>query len=131
MIPEQVFIGFLIQLSDADTVFVGNRVFRHDIHGNLAQVKVGADPGSSGDAGGFLYILENGLGQGTGVSIIKGKIIADIQKALVDGVDMDVISADVLQVNGIDPAGIFHVESHAGRRYDIGDWISRTFFDIR
>ena len=71
MIPEQVAVGSLIQFGDADTVPVRLDMLGDDIHGNLAEVQIGADPGGSCDAGGSKNILQDHLGELSGGSIVK------------------------------------------------------------
>ena len=51
MVPQKLPVGYFVQDGHPHTAFVRGHFFRHNVHGHLTQVQVGADPGGGGNAG--------------------------------------------------------------------------------
>lgn len=52
MIPEGAAVAHLVQLRNPDAVAIGGDVLGHDVHGDLAQIQIGADACRGRNAGG-------------------------------------------------------------------------------
>ena len=63
VVPQESPIGHLRQFGDAHALAVGRHMLCHNIHGDLAEIEVGADTGSGCDAGGFQHIQNYFHGQ--------------------------------------------------------------------
>ena len=97
----------------------------HNVHGNLGKVKIGADSGCGCDSCGLQHIQDHFPGKFPGCFAGRGQVIGQIDKDLINGVNMDVFRCNVFQVQLVDPGALFHVEGHSGRRNDIVDGIFR------
>ena len=63
MVPQLPSIALLIQTGNTHSVRVRLHMLGLNIHGHLAQVKIGADPCCGSDAGGLIHILDHGFCQ--------------------------------------------------------------------
>ena len=108
----------LIQLCNADAVFIGGNVLRYNVHGYLAKKEVCPDSGSCRDAGGFQHVENDLHGKLPGRQPVGAEIVGDVHEHLVDGVDHHVLRRDVLEVNLINAGAVLHVVRHSRRRDD-------------
>ncbi len=118
--PQEPAVTHLIQLRDAHPVLVRLNMLRLNIHGNLAQVKVAANPRRGRDSCLHQHIPYDGHGQLLRSHLIGGQIMGHIQKHFVNGIHMDVLRRNILQVNLINPGTVFHIQGHPGRRHHVG-----------
>ena len=101
MIPEQIPEGFFIELCDTNTVLVRRGVFGSDVHCQLCQVQIGANPGGGGDTGGIQNLPDHGHGEVVGRHFIMSKVCSGIDEHFIDGVDHDVLRGNVLEIDAI------------------------------
>ena len=95
MIPKQIPEGFLIQGGDAHAVRIRLGMFGGNVHGKFGKVKVRADAGRGGDAGGVQYLPDHGFCQVVGVHLVVGKISSSINKYLINGVNHNIFRRNV------------------------------------
>ena len=91
----------------------------HDVHGNLAQIKVGTDTCRGRDARLLQDMADHRHGQFVCRHAVGQQIRSHIDEDLVDAVHMNILRCDILQVNLIDPPAVFDVISHPGRSHDV------------
>ena len=56
VVPKQSAIAHFVKLCDAHSVLVGRDVLGYDVHGNLAQIHIGANAGCCGDSCGLEHV---------------------------------------------------------------------------
>ena len=111
VIPEQASVAQLIQLRNADAVFVRRRLLGHDIHCHFGQVQICADAHRCGDARHVQHSADHRHGhepcrmnpQSLRLFLISREIRVTIDKALVNAVDMDMLFPGITEKNGINP----------------------------
>ena len=119
VIPQVLPVSEFVQLRDADAVLICGNVLGIDVHGDLAEIEIAADPCGGGDAGRVQHILYDHAGKVMGAHAAGPDIIRGIHEHLVNGVDVHIVHRDVFEINIHDPCAVFHVVSHARRRCDI------------
>ena len=119
VVPQQPPVGHFVQLGDADTVLVRLYMLRHNIHGNLAQIQIGADSGSGCDAGDIQHILNDLPDEFIGSQSAVFQVRGHIHEHLVNGIDMDILRGHIFQINLINFGAVFHIMGHSGRRHNI------------
>ena len=87
----------------------------HNIHSDLAEIEIGADPGGRRNAGLLQDILYHLACQISGTHAISAQIGSHIHHDLINGVDMNILRGDILQIDIVDPGAVFHVECHPWR----------------
>ena len=115
MRPHRLTVGHLIQLGNANTVFIRWNVLCHDVHCHLAEIEVGADSCCCRDAGGFNNIQNDLHGKVVGRQLVGREVVGHIHENLVDGVYHDVLRGDVFQIDFVNLRAVLHVIRHAGR----------------
>ena len=105
----------LIQLCNANTVFICRNVLCHNIHRNFAEKKVCSNPGGCGDTGCLKHIQDHLHRKVMWREMIGVQIIRHIHKHLVDGVNHNVFRRNILHVDLIYPRTDLHVPSHLRR----------------
>ena len=105
-------IGHFVQLGDPDAVLVGRRVLRLDVHRYLRQIQVRGDARRRGDMGGVQHVLDHPPRQFMGGKAVQGQVIGRVDEDLVDGIDMDVLGGNVLEIDLVDLRAHFHVQGH-------------------
>ena len=108
----------LIQLCNADAVFVGGDVLRHNIHCHFAEEKIRADSCGCCDAGCFKHIEDDLHGEVMCRELVSIQVVRHVHEHLVDGVDHDVLRGNIFEINLIDAGAILHVVRHPRRRDD-------------
>ena len=121
----------LIQLCNADAVFVGGDVLRHNVHCHLAEEKVCADSCCCCDTGCFQHIEDDFHGEVMNRELVGVQVVRHIQEHLVDGVDNDVLRGDVLEIDLIDAGAVLHVVRHPRRRDDEVNGQRRVCLQLR
>ena len=119
--PELFPVALLIQLGDADAVLVRRDALCDDVHGDFCQIQVASDARRGRDAGFEKHLPDHRHRQLVSRHAVGRKILRHIHEALVDGIDMDVVRADVLRVDGEDFGGDLLIQPHLRRRRDIGE----------
>ena len=125
--PERLFV----QLRHPDPVPVGGHFFRRDVHGDFRQVQVGANPPGGGDARLPQYAADDGGDQLVGSHAVQGEVGRQVHKGLVDGVDVDVLGRQVLEVDAVDLGGHLQVPGHPGHGGDVLHLVPGAAFDLR
>ena len=115
MLPILAAIAHLVKFGNSDSVLVSRGVFRFDVHCNLSEIHIRAYAGRSGDAGVLEDFAYHPHCQFVRAAIIAAQVVCDIHKHLVDGIDVNVISRNELQVSRIDLRAHLHIFSHTGR----------------
>ena len=90
MVPQQIPVGLLVKLCNADTILVRRDVLGHDVHGQLCKVEVGADACRCGDAGVVQHLPHHGHGKFMGAHVVIGQVACHINKNFIDGVGVDI-----------------------------------------
>ena len=110
MIPEQEFVGILIQLRNSDAILIRRTFLGYDIHRDLRQVQVSSDPDCRRNTGGLKHVLNHGhrhhvgsIGIRTiGLLLISVQIAAHVDKALINGIDVYVLRCYIPKIDRID-----------------------------
>ena len=119
VVPQQIPIGLLVQLCNADAIFVCWNVLCHNVHGQLCKVEVGADACRCGDAGVVQHLPHHGHGKLMGAHVVIGQIARHINENLVDGVGVDIRRGHIFEVGLVDLGGHIQIPLHPGRRNDV------------
>ena len=119
VVPQQIPVGLLVQLCNADTIFIRRDVLCHNVHGQLCKVEVGADACRCGDAGVVQYLPHHGHGKLVGAHVVVGQIARHINENLVDGVGVDIRRGHIFEVGLVDLGGHIQIPLHPGRRNDV------------
>ena len=119
VVPQQIPIGLLVQLRNADTIFVCRDVLCHNVHRQLCKVEVGADACRCGDAGIGQHLPHHGHGKLVGAHVVIGQIARHINKNLVDGVGVDIRRGHIFEVGLVDLGGNVQIPLHPGWRNDV------------
>lgn len=114
MVPERLPEGLLIERADAV-----RRVLRLDIEGNLREVEVRADAAGGGEAETALDFPQQELSRFTRRPLVDHAIACEIDEGLVDGIDKDILLAEIVQVEAVDLSGVVEIELHARRGRDV------------
>ncbi len=118
VIPELFAITLFVELRDAHAVLVRVHVLRADVHRHFAQVQIGPDSRGRRDPGLAVHFLHELLRELARRHAVSFKVGGGVDHHFVDGIDMDVLRRDELQVDVVDPRAVFHVEGHARPRGD-------------
>ena len=105
-------------------------MLRHDIHCNLAKVKVRADAARRGNPRRREHILDNRLHQLSRRFFVQLKVASQVQEALVNGIRVNILGAHILQVDVVDLRGILHVFRHLRFRNQEFNLFARTAFHL-
>jgi hypothetical protein len=119
VVPQQIPVGLLVQLCNADAVLVRRDMLCHNIHGQLCKVEVGADACRCGDAGVVQHLPHHGHGKLVGAHVVIGQIARHVNENLVDGVGVDVRRGHIFEVGLVDLGGHVQIPLHPGRRNDV------------
>ena len=120
MSPENPAVGLLIQFCDAHPIFVRLHMLCHDIHGDLAQVQVGADARRRSDSRGFQYVLHHLGSQFPRRKPIHLQITAHIHEHLINRVHMDVLRRNIFEIHVKYLCTVLKIQCHPRRRCHIG-----------
>ncbi len=112
VVPQQIPVGLLVQLCNADTIFIRRDVLCHNVHGQLCKVEVGADACRCGDAGVVQHLPHHGHGKFMGAHVDNGQIARHINENLVDGVGVNVCRGHIFEVGLVD-SGWTHPDTAA------------------
>lgn len=112
------FDGFLIQHADAV-----RGLLRLDVQGHLRQGQVGPDSCSRGYACFLQNLGSEHLRELFRTHAVEPQVGCCIDEALVDGVHVHALWADVPHVNGVDFRRCTHVPGHSRGRHRVGDGI--------
>ena len=110
--PQRLAVAHLIKFCNSDPVFVRLDVLCSDVQRDLAQIKIWSNTGGGSDASGFQHIQNDFHGKFPGRKLIHRKIIGDIHKHLIDGVNMDVLRSDIFEINLVDLCADFDIMRH-------------------
>ena len=110
MCPEVAAVCHLIQLGYTFTVLAGRKVFCPDIHGNLAEIQVGADPDRGGEACSLQHIPDDQHGKVAGRHIAEAEIIGGIYEHFIDGIDVNIFRRGIFQVDVIDACAVLNIK---------------------
>ena len=119
IVPKLFPVAPFIQFGNAHAILVGRRLFRHDVHGYLAEVKVCADAGCRRYPCMFQYIPNHRHGQLVRRHPVGVQVGRHVHEYLVNGVHVNILRGDVFQVNLIDARAVLDVFCHAGWRRDV------------
>ncbi len=119
VVPQQIPERFFVQLGNAHTVCIRRNVLGYNVHGQLCQIKVGANARRCRDAGALLHIPHHFHGQFVGRELVQGQVAGHINEHLINGIGVNILRGNVLEVNFIDLRRHGQVPCHARRGYDI------------
>jgi len=119
VVPQQIPIGLLVQLCNADAIFVCRNVLCHNVHGQLCKVEVGADACRCGDSGVGQHLPHHGHGKLVGAHVVIGQIARHINENLVDGIRVNIRRGHIFEVGLVDLGGHVQIPLHPGRRNDV------------
>ena len=114
VVPEGRLVALLVELAKE----VG-AVLCRDVEGDLGEVEVGSDATACGDARGGEHVGADALAELARRASVEREVVSHVHEDLVDGVDVDVLRREVLEVDAVDVGGALHVERHARRRHDV------------
>ena len=127
--PKLLTVLFFIQLGDAHAIRVGWLFLCHDVHGHLGEVQVGTDADRGSDAcfpdhiadHPQRHVVRHRHTRRLGIFSVKSQIGSDVQKAFVNGVNVDVLRCHIAQIDGIDLRGDALILRHARHSHDAAD----------
>ena len=119
VVPQQIPVGLLIQLRNADTIFVRRDMLCHNVHGQLCKVEVGANARRCGDAGVVQHLSHHGHGKFMGTHVVIGQIARHINENLVNGVGVNVCRGHIFEIGLVDLGRNVQIPLHPGRRNDV------------
>lgn len=90
-----------------------------DIQRNLSQKQVRANAGGGAYARFIQHRIHQHYRHFFGRTFIHFQVRRDINKALVNGIDMDVFGRNIAQINPVNLGGYFHILFHAGHGGDV------------
>ena len=106
-----------------------------NIHGNFCKIKVGTDSGGGSNPGAGKNVQDDRLGQIIGghrcaVGITVDSFVrGDIHKYFINGVDMDIVGADIFQIDAVNICGYIDVALHLRCGYnEIDSFPSSSFY---
>ena len=105
-------------------------MFCHNVHGDLAKVKICADPCCCRDSRSLQNVTDHLHGKLPGGKSIAFQVMSGINKDLVNGIDMDILHCNIFQINIYNPGAVFHIKCHPGRSGNITDLQLRITFQI-
>ena len=121
MRPEQAAVALFVELGNAHPVPVRRGFFGDNVHGHLGQVKIGPNADRGRDAGGFQDIADERHGQIVRGAVIEVQVGCGVDKALIDGIDVDVLLGNIAQIDTVDFGRCVQIELHARRGNDVFD----------
>ena len=130
MVPEHPPVAGNIERGDPYPVGVSFNMLCYKVHRNLAQEEVRSYAGRRRYAGPGKDVPDDHPRERTGIRPVEGQVGCCIDKHFVNAVDMDVVSAEIAQVDSVNPRGILHVQCHAGFRRDVRKRLSRFPLDF-
>ena len=116
MPPDLLAKQLLVEVPDAVV-----DVLRRDIERHLGQEQIGADARGGADAAPREHGVHELARELAGGLVVQGQIGRRIDEAFVDGVHVDVVGADELEVDAVDLRGDLHVVAHARLGHDVVD----------
>ena len=131
VVPQKTAVAHLVQLRDAYPMLIRRSMLGLDIHGHLAEVEIGADARRRDDTGLQEHVQDDLPGQLPGRQAVGIQIPRHIHHHLVDGVGVDILRGDILQIDLIDLGAPVHVASHPWRSHDVVQCQSRVFLQVR
>ena len=124
MAPQSPAIGGFIKKSNTYPIGIGHQGFCYDIHGHLAEIEVRPNTARCRNARFLIDVANHGHGKGIGRHAIRRKVRRGINHDFINGIDMDVLRSNVLQINAVDVPTHFDIALHARH----GDNIRKRFF---
>ena len=112
VVPQLPSVAHLVEFGNAYAILVGWNMLGDDIHRHLAEVEVGADARRGGDASRLQHLPDHGHCQLVGGHLIRLQVIGDVGEDFVDGIDVDVLGSDVLQVDAVNLTAHLDVFRH-------------------
>ena len=91
----------------------------NDVHGDLCEEHIGSDSRSRRDPGLKQHLPDHGHCQFMRRHAVGLKIFRHVHEALIDGIDVDIVCADVFGVYGEDLCGDLLVKQHLRRGNNI------------
>ena len=116
MVPDPVAEALFVEHAD-----MVRGVFGGDIERDLAQKEVRPDPRRGADPGFTEHGVHQRLGKFPRRLAVQLQIGRSADEAFVDGIDVDIVRADVLLIERNDPRGDLHIAAHVRQRDDIVD----------
>ena len=119
VVPQELPVGHLVQLCNADPLPVRLHMLGHNVHSHLAQVQVGAHPGGGRDAGMVQHLTNQHFRKAPAVHIVDFQIGGGVDEYLVNGIDMDILRRHEFQIELVDLGADTHIPGHLGRGHNI------------
>ena len=119
VLPELLAVALLVQLGNAHAVRVRLDPLGHDIHGDLAEIEIRADPGRRRDPGLPKHVRDHPPGQLPCRQAVGLQIGRCVNEHLVDRIDVNVLRGDIAQIDLIDPRADVDIPRHLRLRDDI------------
>ena len=91
----------------------------HDIHCHLAEVEICADASRGRDARRLQHLPDHRHGQLMRRHLVGVEVVGDIGKDFVDGINVDVLGGDVLQVDAVNLTADPDILRHPWRGSDV------------
>ena len=121
VLPKQRAVAPLVKLRDAHAVLVRRNALGHHVHGHLAEIEVAADARRRRDARRVQHVEDHGPRQLASGRAVGLQIAGNVHQHLVDGVGVDILGRDVLEIDAVDLHTDLDVFRHARRRHQIVD----------
>lgn len=115
MRPQQSSIFSFIQTRNPHAVPVRRNMFRHNVHGNLAEIQIRADPRRRRDSRRLQHIPDDLSRKFLRRHLIRVQIMRHIHKHLVNRVHMHILRCHVFQINVINASAVFQIFGHLRR----------------
>ena len=128
MRPQQSSIFSFIQTRNPHAVSVRRNMLRHNIHGNLAEIQIRADPRRRRDARHLQHIPDDLSRKLLRRHLIRVQIMRHIHKHLVNRVHMHIFRCHVFEINIVNASAVLQILCHLRRRCHVICLHLRTIF---
>ena len=116
-VRPQLFAEFLL----VEPAYVIRDMLRGDIQRDFCKEQIGPDSGGGADVGFFKDRVHQGLRELLRSRIVHGEVRRCVDEAFVDGVNVDILRADVPEVHSVHLRRYLHVPFHARKGGDVLD----------
>ena len=119
MIPQVTAVAELVELSDTNIVHTCLDVLCLDVHRDFGEVHICADSCRGGNACALKHRAHHFLAHLGGGHFVCAEIVGEVDKNLVNRVNVNVLGGDKLKVNLVNLRAHLHIPLHSRRRDNI------------
>ena len=129
--PQQAAVALLIQFGNAHAVFVRRDMLCLHVHRHLGKIQIAANARRGGDAGHAQDLQDQLHGKIVGSKVVQLQIGRCINEYLINGIAVDILRRDKLQINAVDLGAFGDIMAHLRRCNDVVQLIFRVLRQLR